>query len=76
MKKKLKLHATEDIITKKATVCFSCCFVIAQNKPAVLLVYTYMDTMFPVYFEDDLDLPSYAFRTACTECGEIHRVHL
>ena len=64
-----RLEGTEVFITPQAFLCDICNDLILRDKQAVLFLYTYIDTTFPVYDPDD-DSRSLKFMRACTKCGE------
>jgi hypothetical protein len=69
---KRTLHEKEDYITPKTFMCEICAAPVLIGQKATLFIYTYFNTTFPAYFEEDEDIPVYDFKPACTSCGEHH----
>jgi len=63
------LESVDKYITPVIFMCDMCMNLVLRNKTAVLLTFTYYNTDFPIYWDDD-DLKSFKFVRCCEKCGE------
>jgi len=68
-KTKKSLESVDTYKTGIAFMCDLCMGIVLRNQTAVLLTFTYYNTDFPIYWDDD-DLKSFKFVRCCEKCGE------
>ena len=64
-----KLEGSEWYITPKAFLCDICADLVLRDKQAVLVMCSYIDTTFPVFFPDQEEEKSLKFIRCCSKCG-------
>jgi len=65
-----KLEYAEGYITPKAFLCDVCSDLVLRDYLAFLLVFTYVDKTFPVFFSDQTEQRSFKTIKCCSKCGE------
>ena len=65
-----KLEYAEGYITPKAFLCDVCSDLVLRDYLAFLVVFTYVDKTFPVFFSDQTEQRSLKTIKCCSKCGE------